>query len=162
MSHSYHIYERVMWKSYAVCCILWITYMAGISCVAECDMHSHIHNMSFIIYSRSRLGWHFRMLFQSSKLKARTSLLPRFSEKRRSSSELWALKQHSKMSPQVGLAVLWMIYYECVNVYYEWHITNAWMYVTFIVHSHDTTDTSRHWYIYYERVNACHIHVTYE
>ena len=40
---------------------------------------------------------------QSSKLKARTSLLPRFSEKRRSSFDLWALKQLSKMSPQVGL-----------------------------------------------------------
>ena len=40
-----------------------------------------------------------------SKLKARTSLLPRFSEKRRSSFELWALKELSKMSPQVGLAV---------------------------------------------------------
>jgi len=44
-------------------------------------------------------------IFESSKLKARTSLLPRFSEKRRWSFELWALKQHSKMSPQVGLAV---------------------------------------------------------
>ena len=41
----------------------------------------------------------------NSKLKARTSLLPRFTEKRGSSFELWALKQHSKMSPQMGLAV---------------------------------------------------------
>ena len=41
--------------------------------------------------SRSHLGWHFRMLFQSSKLKARTSLLPRFSETRRSSFELSVL-----------------------------------------------------------------------
>ena len=45
------------------------------------------------------------VIFESSKLKARTSLLPRFSEKRLLSFELWALKQHSKMSPQVGLAV---------------------------------------------------------
>ena len=46
-------------------------------------------------------------IFESSKLKSRTSLLPRFSEKRHSSSsfELWALKQCSKMSPQVGSAV---------------------------------------------------------
>jgi len=43
--------------------------------------------------------------FESSKLKARTSLLPYFNEKRRSSFELRALKKHSKMSPQVGLAV---------------------------------------------------------
>jgi len=45
-------------------------------------------------------------IFESSKLKAWTSLLPRFSQKRRSSFELQALKQHSKMSFQVGLAVL--------------------------------------------------------
>jgi len=45
------------------------------------------------------------MLFQKSKLKARTILLPRFSEKRRSSFDLWALKELSKMSPHVGLAV---------------------------------------------------------
>ena len=44
-------------------------------------------------------------IFESSKLKAITSLLPRFSGKRPSSFELRALKQHSKMSPQVGLAV---------------------------------------------------------
>ena len=39
-------------------------------------------------------------IFESSKHIARTSLLPIFSERRRSSFELWALKQHSKMSPQ--------------------------------------------------------------
>jgi len=50
--------------------------------------------------------WHFRMLFQSSKLRARTSLLPRFSEKRRSSFRLWCLKELSKLSRQVGLVVL--------------------------------------------------------
>ena len=44
-------------------------------------------------------------LFQSSKLEARTSLWPRFSEKSRSSFELWALKELLKMSPHVGLAV---------------------------------------------------------
>jgi len=54
------------------------------------------------MYSQSNSGCHFR------KLKARTSLLKRFErfdERRRSSFELWALKQRSKMSPQVGLAV---------------------------------------------------------
>jgi len=45
-------------------------------------------------------------IFERSKLKARTSLLPRFSEKRRSSFELRALKLYSKISPQVGLAVM--------------------------------------------------------
>jgi len=42
---------------------------------------------------------HFRMLFQSSKRKARTSHFTETWQKRRSSFEL------SKMSPQVGLAV---------------------------------------------------------
>jgi len=50
--------------------------------------------------------WHFRKLFQSSKIKVRTSLLPRFSEKRLSSFELWALTELSKMSSQMGLAAL--------------------------------------------------------
>ena len=45
------------------------------------------------------------VICESSKLKARKSLLPRFSEKRRRSFELRTLKQHSKMSPQVGSAV---------------------------------------------------------
>jgi len=40
---------------------------------------------SLFMYSQSRLGWHFWML----KIKARTSLLPRFSENRRWSFELW-------------------------------------------------------------------------
>jgi len=37
-------------------------------------------------------GWHFRMLFQSSKLKARTSLFTETWQKRRSSLELWAFE----------------------------------------------------------------------
>jgi len=56
-------------------------------------------------YSQSHLGWHFQMLFQSSKIKAQTSLWPRFSEKRRSSFEPWASRELSQMSPHVGFAV---------------------------------------------------------
>jgi len=52
-------------------------------------------------YSQSHLG----VILERSKLKARTSFLPRFSENRHASFEIWTLKQHSKMSPQVGLAV---------------------------------------------------------
>jgi len=51
-------------------------------------------------YSQSHLWCHFR------KLKAGTSLLPRFSGKRRSSFELCALKELSKMSTQVDSAVI--------------------------------------------------------
>ena len=49
-------------------------------------------NICICIYSRSHLGWHFRMLFQSSKLKARTSLFTETWQKRRSSFELWTLE----------------------------------------------------------------------
>jgi len=63
-----------------------------------------------LMYSRSHLGRHLRILFQRSKLKARTYLLHRFSEKRHSIFELWALKELSKMSPQVGLAVMISIF----------------------------------------------------
>jgi len=56
-------------------------------------------------YHLSHLGWDFRKLCQSSKLKARTSFLPRFSEKRQSSFELSDLIELSKMSSQMGLAV---------------------------------------------------------
>jgi len=44
-------------------------------------------------------------IFESSKLKARTSLLTCFNEKRPWNFELWALKLHLNVSPQVGLAV---------------------------------------------------------
>jgi hypothetical protein len=44
------------------------------------------------MYSQSRLGWHFRMLFQSSKLKAQTSLFTETWQKRVSSFELWGFE----------------------------------------------------------------------
>jgi len=43
-------------------------------------------------YSQSHLGWHFRVLFQSSKLKTRTALFTETWQKRRSSFELWAFE----------------------------------------------------------------------
>jgi len=51
-------------------------------------------------------GVTFPKLFQSSKLKARMSLFTETWQKSSSSFQLWALKQNSKISPQVGLAVL--------------------------------------------------------
>jgi len=62
-------------------------------------------------------------IFESSKLKARTSLLPHFSQKRRWSFELSALKQHSKMPTQVGSAVRYTVlnvlqcFVVCCNVF---------------------------------------------
>jgi len=64
-------------------------------------------------YSRSHLGWHFRMCFkaQSSKLESLFSLKRVKRDIRASSFEL------SKMSPQVGLAVhlLYLIYYDSIG-----------------------------------------------
>jgi len=68
------------------------------------------------MYSQSHLGKHFRMLFQNSKFKARTSLLPRFSEKKRLSFQLSALKELTKMTPQVAFAVC---FNACVNVWMD-------------------------------------------
>jgi len=58
----------------------------------------HERNMSkastcvYLIYSQSHLEWHFPMLFQSAKLKSRTSLFTETLQKRRSNFELWAFE----------------------------------------------------------------------
>ena len=73
----------------------------SLQCSSLCE-----HVCIFIyMYSQSHLKRHFRKLFQRSKLKAWTSLFTETWQKRRSSFELWALKQLSKMSHQVGSAV---------------------------------------------------------
>jgi len=52
------------------------------------------------IYSHpTSKGWHFRMLFQNPKLKAPTSLLPRFSEKKQLGFELWKRAFENSKSP---------------------------------------------------------------
>jgi len=126
------------WVSECMCCSV-------LQCVAECcsvlqcvavccsvlqlnlwydTLHLTLHPTALLKsscrYSQSHLGWHFRMLFQSSKLKAWTSLLLRFSEKSHSSFELWTLKKLSKMSPHMGLAVyraLWSVYRAHLSVH---------------------------------------------
>jgi len=76
---------------------------------SPCDLHRQIHwstlcawyvqhSQEFqtlvapVQYSQSHWWWHLRMLFQSSKLKARTSLFTETWQKRRSSFELWAFE----------------------------------------------------------------------
>ena len=98
------------------------------------------------------------VIFESSKLKARTSLLPRFSEKRRSSFELWALKQRSKMSPQVGLAVSLFIYetisrYEYISVHmnrylYSYISIQIWIDIAIHISLFICIDISIHIYSY--------------
>jgi len=50
------------------------------------------HHHLMMMYSQSHLGWHFRMLIQSSKLKARMFLFTETWQKRRSSPELWTFE----------------------------------------------------------------------
>ena len=59
-------------------------------------------------YSQSHLGWHFRMLFQSSKLKARTSLFTVTWQKRLSSSELWAFENVNPSA--IGRSIIFMFW----------------------------------------------------
>ena len=110
--------------------------MYSIRYVSHTQQYTHkqcltytVSHMSYtwrvVMHSQSHLGWHFRKLFQSSKLKARTSLFTGMWQTRRSSFEPWALKQHSKMSPQVGSAVHGMSWrtwrfmrYFCIRVFY--------------------------------------------
>jgi len=66
-----------------VCCFVLLNQYWGIN-VKSIQLES--------MYSQSHLGWHFRMLFQNSKLKARTSLFTENGQKRRSSFELWAFE----------------------------------------------------------------------
>ena len=123
------------------------------------------------MYSQSHLGCHF----ESSKLKAQTSLLPRFSEKRRSSFELWALKQHSKMSPQVGLAVpvhCTHVQYTCTPTlytckWYMWfnthmytlhvHWLHTYMYVIHVTQHTCTLYMSPYTYVQYTCTRFCQV-----
>ena len=89
-------------------------------------------------YSQSHLVWNFWMLFQSSKLKARTSLLPHFSKKSLSSFELWTFKELSKMSPQMGLAVqrLYNSLFVCLlnlHRFFFWFFWNLHLFVCLFV-----------------------------
>jgi len=95
-------------------------------------IHAHMDTPSRILIqictANPTWGDIFDLLFQSSKLKARTSLLPRFSEKSRSSFEPWVLKELWKTSPHVGLAVskrrcIWMSIHIWVmtSIRLSWH-----------------------------------------
>ena len=125
-------------------------------------IHTYIRGIFFKKYSQSHVGWNFRKLFQSSKLKDRTSLLLRFREKRRSSFELWALKEFSKMSPHVGAfenvttrAILSGVLvigtlYECVFAGHSFEFASMLFYMRI----------SRKWtrHMYWYRVTTMHIH----
>ena len=133
-------------------------------------------------YSQSHhVGWDFRELFQSSKLKARTALFTETWRKGRSSFELWALKQHSNMSPQVGLAdyevvslcrvyrfTLTCMCHIYIVVIYVWHsyvcVTYVWQPVRSDTHmcvSHMTVIYMWHCHIYVTVIYMWHMSVIY-
>jgi len=73
----------------------------------------------------------FEKLFQSSKLKARTSLFTETWQKKRSSFELSTLKQLSKMSSQVGYAVTsdfksWFLFFGFESFFYFYVLPHSW------------------------------------
>ena len=69
-----------------------------------CPQFSQWHFWKTSKYSQSHLGWHFRMLFQSSQLKARTSLFTETWQKRRLSFELWAFENITRS----GIGCNWL------------------------------------------------------
>ena len=87
------------------------------------------------------IDWQFRMLFQSSKLKAPTTLLPRFNEKRISSFEL--CKSFRKCHPTWDWLYLCYVSRSCVEmcviIYMCHHVRVSWstrvtMYVCLDLH----------------------------
>jgi len=78
-----HVYS---YRGHTMTCVrVWFTHTHNDVCT--CVIYTHTRT-----YRRSHLGWHFRMLFQSSTLKAPTSLFTETWQERRSSFELWAFE----------------------------------------------------------------------
>jgi len=89
-------------------------------------LHFGIHCQSSK-YSQSHLGWHFRMLFRSSKLKARKSLFPETWQKRPSSFELWAFENvtPSGIIMIFIFTILLIQTYIQINYYYDKNHANS-------------------------------------
>ena len=132
-----------------------------------CACHvSHVH----VRYSQSHVGWHF------GKLKAQSSNVSFATFQWKQTFELWALKELSKMSPQVGLAVYdvgdvcdvhvknVMCVYQVFDVYVQhdvfmsgvglihtWHdlsgnMIDSFIYVTWLIRLHMWHDWHRYMY----------------
>jgi len=89
-------------------------------------LHFWIHCQSSK-YSQSHLGWHFRMLFQSSKLKARKSLFPQTWQKRPLNFELWAFENvtPSGIIMIFIFTILLIQTYIQINYYYDKNHANS-------------------------------------
>jgi len=77
-----------------------------------CVTNSYPHTKLEVVWcSQSHLQWHFRMLFQSSELKARTSLFIEMLQKRRSSFELLAFENDTPS----GIGCTCIMKYEAIK-----------------------------------------------
>jgi len=106
----HHACKHMMHLCNSVMCMYDSIYVHGIwwyQCIHIDNIHIDILQMK---YSQSHLGCHFRMLFQSSKLKAPTSLFSETWQKRRSSFELWAFEN---VTPS-GIGCIYMIASMCM------------------------------------------------
>ena len=80
--------------------------------------------------SQSHLGWHFLMLFQSSKLKARRSLFTETWQKRPSSFELWVFENVTPSGIDSTImififTILLIQTYIQINYYYDINHANS-------------------------------------
>ena len=131
---SYHIciiYHIIhVDTSYQICIIHHIIYVDTSYHICIILHVCIIHHICWyiILYMSHTANPTWGDIFESSKLKARMFLLPRFSEKRRSSFELLASKQNSKKSPQVGSAVHPSVAHHCVVQRMHMIIQFFWLY----------------------------------
>ena len=88
--------------------------------IVNIDAYTHLYTSIYIcLYSQSHLRWHFRMLFQSSKVKARTSLFNEMWQKRVSSFELWAF---DNVTPSgIGCICMYICLFVCIHIYMYTH-----------------------------------------
>jgi len=84
-----------LYISISICIPVVFLSLCSLSLFFRLDLYISIStciSIDICMYSQSHLGWHFRIMFQSSKLKARTCLFTETWQKWRSSFELWAFE----------------------------------------------------------------------
>jgi len=160
------------WVSVCVC--VWERERKSV-CLCARDNHEQIP-YPHARYSRSHLGWHFRMLFQSSELKARTSLFTETWQKRRSSFELWAFGNvtasgigctYRIQSMRVFIDVC-LHAYVCNLRWLAWQVFDVYSYRYAYIYGIHTLVSLHAWYLYmythpnismniciYELTNVC-------
>jgi len=137
---------------------LWCDVVGWCVCTQTCICTLYIVHVQYITfffrYSQSHLGRHFR------KLKAQSSNVSFSTFQWKETFELWALKQHSKIWPRVGLAVHYSTLFFMYNTLHSlllcitWFILHVQCITFFILHVQHITffvivGTQVHYIIYY-------------